>query len=68
MHLRLRSLFKRSRVESELDDELQFHLEKQVEENIAAGMSARKPAIPLCGRSAIWRKGRTTAATRGDST
>src|SRR5579872_3681954 len=38
--LRLRSLFRRERVEQELDDELRFHLEQQIEENLAAGMSA----------------------------
>ncbi len=37
--LRLRTLFGRSSVERELDRELSFHLEQQVEENIAQGMS-----------------------------
>jgi len=37
--LRLRSLFRRGPVEQELDDELRFHLEQQIEENLAAGMS-----------------------------
>jgi predicted permease len=37
--LRLRSLFVRSSVEHDLDDELRFHLEKTIERNIAAGMS-----------------------------
>jgi predicted permease len=36
--LRLRSLFRKSRVEQELSDELRFHLEKLVEENVARGM------------------------------
>src|SRR5713226_3105439 len=40
--LRLRSLLRRPRVERELDDELRFHLEQQVEENIAAGMSSEE--------------------------
>jgi predicted permease len=35
-----RSLFRRGRLERQLDAELQFHLEQQVTENIAAGMSA----------------------------
>ncbi len=38
--LRLRSLFRRSRVERELSDELRFHLDKLVEENTAKGMTA----------------------------
>jgi predicted permease len=37
--LRLRSLFRRSRVERDLDRELAFHFEQQVQENLAKGMS-----------------------------
>jgi len=37
--LRLRSLFERSSVERDLDDELRFHLENAIERNIAAGMT-----------------------------
>src|SRR4029453_1856101 len=36
--LRLRSLFRRGQVEAELDEELRYHLERQIEVNIAAGM------------------------------
>src|SRR5215210_6426274 len=38
--LRVRSLFRRSEVERELDEELQFHVEQQTRENIARGMGA----------------------------
>src|SRR5258706_10214789 len=37
--LRLRSIFRRTRVEQELDEELQFHLEHKIEEGIARGLS-----------------------------
>lgn len=37
--LRLRSLFRRDRVESELDEELRFHVERLIEEHIARGLS-----------------------------
>ncbi|MGA8183750.1 MAG: ABC transporter permease [Terriglobia bacterium] len=37
--LRLRSLFRKTRVEQELSEEMQFHLEKLIEENIAKGMT-----------------------------
>jgi len=37
--LRLRTLFRRRQVEQELDDEFQYHLESQIEEILAAGMS-----------------------------
>lgn len=36
--LPLRSLFRKSTVNGELDQEMRFHLERQIQENIAAGM------------------------------
>jgi predicted permease len=36
----LRCLFRRSHVDDELDDELRFHIERQIEHNVSAGMSA----------------------------
>jgi len=38
----LRSLTQRNTVEQELGSELRFHIERQVEENLAAGMSAQE--------------------------
>lgn len=35
----MRALFRRGRVESELDDELRFHLERQVEKYVQSGLS-----------------------------
>ncbi|HUB79507.1 MAG TPA: ABC transporter permease [Bryobacteraceae bacterium] len=46
--LRLRSLFSRRRVEEELDEELQYHLDRQIDEYVTAGMSraeARSAAL-----------------------
>ncbi|MBZ5565989.1 MAG: ABC transporter permease [Acidobacteriia bacterium] len=40
--LRLRSLFRKARVEEELSDELRFHLEKLTEENVARGMTQQE--------------------------
>src|SRR5262249_31520305 len=37
--LRLRALFFKSKMEEELDEEVRFHLEREIEENIARGMS-----------------------------
>src|SRR5580658_9813872 len=37
--LRIRSLFHRDRVESELDEELQFHFDQQVEAGLARGLT-----------------------------
>src|SRR5215475_2859286 len=50
--LRLRSIFRRDRVERELDDELRYHIERQIEENIAKGMTpeeARHAALRVMG-------------------
>ncbi|MGH9522600.1 MAG: ABC transporter permease, partial [Terriglobales bacterium] len=50
--LRLRSLFLRDHVESELAQELRFHLDQQMEENLAAGMppdEARAAALRTIG-------------------
>jgi predicted permease len=40
--LRLRSLFQRRRVEQDLDEELQYHVQRKMEENLAAGMTAEE--------------------------
>src|SRR6476659_8859788 len=37
--LRLRSLFRRQRVEQDLDEELQYHLERKIEECLARGLT-----------------------------
>jgi macrolide transport system ATP-binding/permease protein len=36
--LKFRSLFRRRQIEQELDEELHYHLEQQIEELIAKGM------------------------------
>ena len=42
LRLRLRSLFSRETVEQELDEELRYHLARQIDENIAAGMTSER--------------------------
>ena len=42
LYLRLRSLFRWHRQESELDEEIRFHLANEIEELIAAGMSPKE--------------------------
>jgi putative ABC transport system permease protein len=39
---RLRSLFRRESVDVELNEELEFHLEREIQEQIAAGMSSQE--------------------------
>ncbi len=42
LRLRWWSLFRRGRVERALDEELRFHLDEQIAENVAAGMTAEE--------------------------
>jgi len=42
LNIRLRSLFRRAKVEEELDDELRFHLEQQVEKYMQGGEAAQR--------------------------
>lgn len=56
--MRMRMLFLRRRAGDRLQDELQFHLDQQISENIAAGMSpeeARSAAIRSFGNPAALR-------------
>jgi len=50
--LRLKSIFRRRRVESDLDEELRFHLEHRIEEGVSRGLSpgaARREALLAMG-------------------
>src|SRR5260370_42562579 len=52
--LKLQTLFRRERTAQQLNDELQFHLEQQIAENIAAGMNeeeARYAAMRIFGNA-----------------
>jgi len=64
--LRLRSLFRRNQVEQELDEELRYHLERQIEENTAKGMpeeEARYAALRAMG--GVERRKEECRDTRG---
>src|SRR5215467_13175425 len=39
LRLRLQALFFKSKLEEELDEEVRFHLEREIQENIARGMT-----------------------------
>jgi hypothetical protein len=43
--LRLRSVFRRNRVEDELDDEIAFHLERQIAERVARGATPQQARV-----------------------
>jgi predicted permease len=56
---RQRSLFRRSKLEHDLDNELRFHLEMKIEENIASGMTpeeARYAALRAFGNAGLKRE------------
>ena len=52
-----------SRVDRELDEELQFHIDQQIADNVAAGMARRGAGAPRCARSAASSNARRSAAT-----
>jgi hypothetical protein len=59
--LKLQTLFHRNRTTQQLDDEFQFHLEQQIDENIARGMSreeARYTAIRAFGNPTFQKSAR----------
>lgn len=59
IRMRVRMLFGRARESERLDRELQFHLDQQIAENVAAGMSkeeARCAALRLFGNPALLRE------------
>lgn len=61
--MRLQTLFRRNRFAEQLCDEIRFHLDEQIAENTAAGMSpedARHAALRLFGNS-TWLKEETRA-------
>ncbi len=59
IHMALRSLFRRGRASTHLDDEIRFHLDQQIAENIAAGMpqdKARYAALRQFGNPTLLRE------------
>lgn len=42
--IRMRALFRRESIEAELDEELQFHLERQIEKYVQSGVSRKEAA------------------------
>ncbi len=59
LRMRIQMLFGRGRAATHLDDELQFHIERQIAENVASGMSeeeARYAALRTFGNPALLRE------------
>ncbi|MHB8412547.1 MAG: ADOP family duplicated permease [Candidatus Acidiferrales bacterium] len=66
--IRLRSLFRRHAVESELDDELRFHFEQQVEKFVQSGLplaeARRRARLTIGGRDQIKEEYRDSSGVR----
>ncbi len=66
--IRLRSLFRRGAVEAEMDDELRFHLERQTDKYVAAGLpreeAARRARIELGGLEQVREQYRDARGVR----
>ena len=43
---RLKALLRRGRIEDDLSDELQFHLQNEIQKNIGAGMTPEEARFP----------------------
>lgn len=59
LRFRLQTLFRRNRIAQRLDVEIQFHLEQQIAENIATGMSreeARYAALRTFGNPTVLKE------------
>ena len=59
LRMRIEMIFRRGRAAGRLNDELHFHLERQIAENLAAGMSAeeaRYSALRAFGNPALLRE------------
>ena len=63
--LRLRSLFRRERVEQELEEELQYHLERKMENTRRRVLLPSKRGKPLCARWTASRNTKRNAPTHG---
>src|SRR5258708_72695 len=59
LRMRIQMLFRRGEASARLDDELRFHLERQIAENVASGMNAdeaRYAALRTFGNPALLRE------------
>ncbi|HEX6772900.1 MAG TPA: permease prefix domain 1-containing protein [Acidobacteriaceae bacterium] len=66
LYSRIANLFRRSRVDREIDDELRAHIEMRTEDNIRTGMepeAARRDALLRFGNRAVMRERANDAET-----
>src|SRR3954451_10700849 len=65
LKLRLRTLLKSRRLDRELEEELRYHIDLEVERNVKPVCVRARPGGPPCGRSAAPLRLRRSAATSG---
>ena len=64
--LRLRSIFRRRQVERDLDEELQYHLDKKIEESLSRGLDpAEARNVALRAMDGLTQRKERNAGTRG---
>ena len=63
LRLRLRSVFRRARVEQGLDDEIRDHIDRRVAADVAAACRLRTARLRPCARSAASSSRRKRAGT-----
>ena len=66
IRLRVRSLIRQSRVEEEIDEELRYHLERQIDEFVAGGMDPRDARLGRCELSEASSSAKRSAAILWD--
>ena len=52
-----------SRFERDLDEELRFHIDRQIQENLAAGMTPQQARSAHCASLAEWSRSKRSAGT-----
>ena len=60
LRMRIEMLFRRERAAGRLDEELRHHLERQIAENVAAGMNAEEAR--WCGAAHVRQSGAAAGA------
>ena len=60
--IRLRALFQKRKLDTEMDEEMRSHIEMQTQENLDAGMSVTRHR----DNSAGWSRSRKRAASIGE--
>jgi hypothetical protein len=61
-YLRLKGVFRKNQMENDLAEELQFHLQAEIEKNVAAGMAPDEARYAALRTLVAWSKSQKSAA------